>query len=297
VYSKRPTSWLDSQGGQLKRHTGGFAGNDLIPSFVATFDFGKMSTNRWGMRDQDYELRPPPGAFRIAVLGPSNVMGWGVGDGETFEALVESRLNREWAGTGFSKYEILNFGVPGYDPPHQLVALEKALTFSPNAVFYVATGREISRAVSRLAAVVQNRIEIPYSELKEIVAKAGLAADMDDATARRRLEPFRRDILSAVYRRVVDVSRAHGIVPVWIFLPQVREGTWQEETPETVRLAEDAGFIIVNLTDVYKGEDLAAIRLAEWDQHPNARAHQLIAARIYKALEENRDTIFRTARP
>ena len=76
-----------------------------------------------------------------------------------------------------------------------------------------------------------------------------------------------------MYRRVVDVSRARGIVPVWIFLPQVREGTWQEETPETVRLAEDAGFIIVDLTDVYKGEDLAAIRLAEWDQHPNARAH------------------------
>ena len=47
------------------------------------------------MRDQDYERSPPPNTFRIALLGPSNVMGWGVGDGETFEALVEERLNRE----------------------------------------------------------------------------------------------------------------------------------------------------------------------------------------------------------
>jgi D-alanyl-lipoteichoic acid acyltransferase DltB (MBOAT superfamily) len=295
VYSKRPTSWLDAQGGQLKRHTGGFAGGDLIPSFVATFDFGKMSTNRWGMRDQDYEVSPPPGAFRIAVLGPSNVMGWGVSDGETFEALVELRLNREWADARFSKYEILNFGVPGYDPPQQLVALEKALTFSPNAVFYVATGREISRAALQIAGVVKNRVEIPYPELKEIAKKAHLEVHMDDATARRRLEPFRRDILSAVYGRIVDMSRARGVVPVWIFLPQVREGTWQDETPETVRLAEAAGFIVVDLSDVYKGEDLAAIRLAEWDQHPNARAHRLIAARIYDALQEKRDVIFRTA--
>ncbi len=59
MYSKRPKNWLDAQGGQLKRHTGGFAQTELIPSFVATSDFGKVSINRWGMRDQDYELKIP----------------------------------------------------------------------------------------------------------------------------------------------------------------------------------------------------------------------------------------------
>ncbi len=296
VYSKRPANWLDIESGQLKRHIGGFAQMELIPSFVASTNYGTLTINRWGMRDQEYELKPPAGAYRIALLGPSNVMGWGVGDGETFEALVETRLNRERAGAPFAKYEILNFGVPGYNPPQQLVALEKALTFSPDAVIYVATGREISRAAAYLVEVVQKRIDIPYPALKEAVSKAGLEADMDRATARRRLEPFRRDILSAVYGRIAEESRARGIVPVWIFLPQVREGTWQEETPETVRLAEAAGFIVVNLSDVYKGEDLATIRLAEWDEHPNARAHRLIAARIYEALQEKRDAIFRTAK-
>jgi hypothetical protein len=247
------------------------------------------------MRDQDYHLKPAPGTYRMAILGPSNVMGWGVGDGETFEALVEARLNREKAGKPFAKYEILNFGVPGYDPPQQLVAFERAVTFGPNAVLYVATGREITRAARFLAGIAKGRIDIPYPALKDIVARAGLDPEMDGATAARRLEPFRRDILAAVYGQIAQQSRARGIVPVWIFLPQVREGTWQEETPETVRLAETAGFIVVNLSDVYKGEDLTAIRLAEWDEHPNARAHQLIAARIYDALKEKRDVIFGTA--
>jgi D-alanyl-lipoteichoic acid acyltransferase DltB (MBOAT superfamily) len=294
VYSKRPKNWLDVESGQLKRHIGGFAQTELIPSFVASSDYGAISTNRWGMRDRDYELKPSPGAHRIAILGPSNVMGWGVGDGETFEALVEARLNRERAGAPFAAYEILNFGVPGYQPPQQLVAFEKALTFGPHAVFYVATGRELSRAAAYLVEVVQKRIDIPYPALKEAVSKAGLEANMDEATAQRRLEPFRREILAAVYGRIVAESRARGIVPVWIFLPQVREGAWQEETPETVRLAEAAGFVVVNLADLYKGEDLAAIRLAEWDEHPNVRGHRLIAARLYEALQHKRDVIFRT---
>jgi hypothetical protein len=292
VYSKRPRNWLDTQGGQLKRHIDGFGQTDLIPSFVATFDFGRITTNRWGMRDQDYELTPAPGTFRVAVLGASSVMGWGVGDGETFEALVEARLNREQAGAPFARYELLNFGNPGYQPPQLLVALEKALAFRPNAVFYVATAREPSRAAWYLVEVVQKRIAIPYPELNEIVAKAGLTAEMDEATALRRLEPFRADLLSAVYRRIVATARANGSVPVWVFQPQVREGAWQAETPEMVRLAEAAGFVIVSLEDVYKGEDVAAIRLAEWDEHPNARAHRLMATRLYELLQAKRDLVF-----
>jgi hypothetical protein len=143
--------------------------------------------------------------------------------------------------------------------------------------------------------VVQKRIAIPYPELKEIAAKAGLTPDMDEATAVRRLEPFQAEILSAVYRRVVETSRARGIVPIWVFQPQVREGPWQAETPVMQRLAEEAGFVIVSLADVYKGEDVAAIRLAEWDEHPNARGHRLMADLLYELLQSKQDLVFRTA--
>jgi D-alanyl-lipoteichoic acid acyltransferase DltB (MBOAT superfamily) len=292
VYAKRPANWLDIESGALKRHTGGFAQGDLIPSFVASTNYGTVTINRWGMRDRDYELQPPPGVFRIALLGPSNVMGWGVGDGETFEALLEDRLNLDRAAAQPAKYEILNFGVPGYQPPQQLVALEKAFAFHPDAVFYVATGRELSRASRYMVEVVQKRIANPYPFLSEIVAKAGLTAEIDEASALRRLAPFRDEILAAVYRHIVEECRARGRVAVWIFLPQVREGAWQEETPDMLRIAAEAGFVIVDLADVYRGEDPAAVRLAEWDEHPNARGHRLIAERLYAALQDQRASIF-----
>jgi hypothetical protein len=295
VYTKKPANWLDVQNAGLKRFTGDFAQTELVPSFVSQTPYGTLSVNRWGMRDQDHELIPPANTYRIALLGASSVMGWGVGDGETFEALVESRLNAGRATLADTSYEMLNFGVPGYQPPQQLTALDKALTFSPNAVIYVATGRELSRAMSYLVEVVHKKIEIPYEPLRDIVRKAGLDPSMDEATSLRRLEPFSIEILSSTYRRIVEQAQAHGAVAVFVFLPQVREGTWQEETPETLRIAESAGFATIDMSDVYKGQDIATIRLAEWDDHPNRRGHQLIASRLYDELQKKRETILKPA--
>jgi hypothetical protein len=292
VYSKRPANWLDVEGGSLKRHVGGFAQVELIPSFVATTNYGSISINRWGMRDQDYELKPPAVALRMAVLGPSNVMGWGVSDGHTFEALLERRLNEERAGKPFTKYEILNFGVPGYNPPQQLVALERALVFQPNVVLYVATGREPSRAAHYLAEVVGKNIDIPYPALREIAAKAALAPGMDETTARRRIAPFQSEVLAAVYGGIVERCRISGCFPILVYLPQVTDGPWQEETPEMLRIAEAAGFRIVNLAQIYKNTDRASLRLAEWDEHPNARAHELIAQRLYEELQKSGEVLF-----
>ena len=295
VYTKKPANWLDVQNAGLKRFTGDFAQTELVPSFVSQTPYGTLSVNRWGMRDQDHELIPPANTYRIAMLGASSVMGWGVGDGETFEALVESRLNRERPSVADTSYEMLNFAVPGYQPPQQLTALDKALTFSPNAVIYVATGRELSRAMSYLVEVVRKKIEIPYEPLRDIVRKAGLDPSMDEATSLRRLEPFSIEILSSTYRQIVEQTRAHDAVAVFVFLPQVREGTWQEETSETLRVAESAGFVVIDMADVYKGQDIAAIRLAEWDDHPNRRGHQLIASRLYDELQKKRETILQSA--
>ena len=39
-------------------------------------------------------------------------------------------------------FELLNFGVPGYQPPQQIVNFERAMRLQPNVLFYVRTGRE-----------------------------------------------------------------------------------------------------------------------------------------------------------
>jgi hypothetical protein len=292
VYMKKPSKWFDVAGAGLVRYTTGFAQVEFIPSISVPTYYGMLSINRWGMRDQDYEPYPAPDTYRIALLGASSVMGWGAADGQTFEALLESRLNREWAGQTYAKYEILNFAFPGYEPPQQLVMFEKALTFKPQAVFYVAGGYELKRAARYLIEVLQKGITIPYAPLRAIMEKAGLEAQTEETEAHRRLRPFQGEILAWIYQHIVDECHARGIRPVWVFIPQVREGIWGEETPEMLQIAKTAGFIIVNLADVFKNQDLTLFRLAEWDQHPNTRGYQLIADQLYAALQAKRDIIF-----
>jgi hypothetical protein len=81
---------------------------ELVPSTSIYFHGEKLSINRWGMRDRDYEKIPAPNTYRIALTGPSFVMGYGVADEEDFDWLLEDRLNRENAGGQYAKYEILN---------------------------------------------------------------------------------------------------------------------------------------------------------------------------------------------
>ena len=34
-------------------------------------------------------------------------------------------------------------------------------------------------------------------------------------------------------------------------------------------IASEAGFVVLNLARVYNNADIAAVRLVEWDDHPN----------------------------
>lgn len=296
VYSKRPTSWLAVDFTGLKRFTDGFAQYELVSSSVSPSQYGAITTNRHGMRDRDYAATRAPGTLRIAVLGASSVMGWGVADDDTFEALLEARLAREPLATGFERVELLNFGVPGYQPPQQLANFERALALQPNALFYVATGREQGRSAAYMAEVVRKRVPIPNAELKALVEQAGVDPSMDEADMLRRLEPLSERILEVVYRTIADRARAKGVAPVWVFLPQLSEGTWQRETPQAQRLAQLAGFEIVGLDGVFPAAEYEKLRLAEWDEHPNTLAHRRIADRLYAEIGA-RPGMFRSAAP
>ena len=60
VYMNKPLEWLDVQSTGLVRFTGDFLQRELVPSRVATDNFSTVSTNRWGMRDQEYDQDPRP---------------------------------------------------------------------------------------------------------------------------------------------------------------------------------------------------------------------------------------------
>src|SRR4030095_7915628 len=81
---------------------------DLAPSVSTILEGAAISSNRFGMRDREYDTIKPPNTYRIVLLGGSHDQGNGVKENETYENVVEDRLNRELPNSHYSRYEILN---------------------------------------------------------------------------------------------------------------------------------------------------------------------------------------------
>jgi hypothetical protein len=293
VYQGWPLDWSRLEDTGALRLTGDFLKQELVPETVIHFRNATLSVNRWGMRDQDYEKQPPEGTTRIALVGSSHVMGYGVNDDETFDAVLESRLAREPIGNPTARYEVLNFSVDGYGPLQELVALEKkALPFKPDVVLYFTHPGALGRAAGYLEEMARNRIPIPYEPLRDIVARSGVTAQTGRHDGMRLLSSFGGEALGWAYRRFVQQCREHGAIPVWIYLPTAGEKPDERLLAEQTRLAEEAGFVFLNLRRCYEGHDPRTIWFGEWDQHPNAFGHRLIAEELDRLLRENASDLF-----
>jgi hypothetical protein len=85
---------------------------DLRPNLEVKFQRAQVQTNSCGMRDLERSIQKPEGIYRIGLFGDSFAFGWGVQREESFASVLEDTLNALSNGT--PRFEVLNFGVPGY---------------------------------------------------------------------------------------------------------------------------------------------------------------------------------------
>jgi hypothetical protein len=283
-YARRPPEWgatITDVG--LATPTHDFQRYELKPSAAVRFKGAVLHTNRWGMHDKDYSLEPPPKTFRVALLGASHAMGTGVDREGTFEAILERRLNEENDGGTYQSIEILNFAVWGYRPVQQIEVLnEKVLPFRPNAMLYVEHPGDNRRLIVNLGEAVREGIELPYPYLRQLVAKAGIDRTTPLPKMRRRLEPYVDDIVLWLYRDLVRTCKDHEILPVYVSLPVVHS----EHEPPNLQPAREAGFTIIDLKGVYAGHTWYKLILSQWDSHPNAEGHRIVAERLYREIHD-----------
>jgi hypothetical protein len=220
-------------------------------------------------------------------------MGSGVEQNESFEALLEERLNRENAAedTG-TRYEVLNFGVAGYSPFHVLSQLKrKVFAFEPEAVLYLGHASDLDRASTRWATMVQRGIAPQDPYLTALLRQTGLRRDTKPNEARRRIRAYTDELLGWVYRQIVDDCRHRQIVPVFVYMETVTEPlqAWRAaDRASVLALARDAGFLVLDLTGAYEGRPPADLWIRENDGHPNVLGNRLIAERLYALVQTRR---------
>jgi hypothetical protein len=286
LYQNRPPDWQQTliEAG-VAREVGGLARYELLPSAVGRFKGAELRTNRWGMHDKEYELEPAMGCRRIAVLGASHTMGSGVATGDTFEAVLEARLNESPPGD-VACVEVLNFAVYGYNPVVQIEVLTRRVApFSPTAILYVAHPGDGRRLANLLVQLVREGHRAGYPELDQIIEATGVTSESPQRLVEQRLLARQDELLASVYRELARACLERSIHPGYVLLPMVPEEQ-EPGTPSQLAIAAAAGFDVIDLSDVYEGSDRESLWVAEWDAHPNARGHALVGSRLYRHLHE-----------
>lgn len=268
------------------------------------FEGTRVSTNHRGFITPESQIPKPEGTVRVVGLGDSVMFGWKMPRGKEYLAVLERRLEqrqpqRDW--------EFVNMAVPGYNTVMEVAAFRrKALDLEPDLVIVGLTRNDLS-----LPNFIRERrvyfswrqsflVDFVRQRLEGRPRRDGLQpAPLEDDAANFLGDPGR---VPAEYRAMVgmpgfdsaltelrDLARRYdfGVIFVTLF------GTL--ETNPLLDRARDHGFetvaVIPHIWDYrnrHGGKSLPELGLYVdvTDDHPSAKAHEMIAQALVEILED-----------
>jgi hypothetical protein len=301
--SGRPEGWIGfKEAGVIRYLDDDFLQFELKPGFRRTLCGQPFVTNSFGMHDGEVTLEKPEGTFRIAVLGASMDMGWGVRHEDTYANRLQDWLDTIGSGPGSvrpRRFEVLNFAVAAYSPLQRFETLRRTgFAFRPDLVIYSATTLDFRLTEIHLLELLRNRVDLRYDFLKQAVAAAGITPG--DLSTDRKGELTHKDRLKAklqphywgLYDRTLAMlaaeCRSAGIPLVMVIIPRVGKADAPENRAEPVArlkaLAAHHAVTVFDLSDTFDRYDPATLEIAAWDDHPNARGHERLFAALAQAV-------------
>lgn len=246
----------------------------IRPSSRTSFLGQAFSTNRYGFRDAEYEIQKPEGTFRIAIIGPSYVMGWGVADNETLDYQLESLLS----DLSRTRIEVLNISLPAWSMAQEVFAIKAlAARFSPDLVLLSAHPYELVFVAERVLEAKRRAIPIPDLALAALVEQAGVNSASTPLDARLRMRTVEEEWHERVMQWALESSAAADarVAVLAVGLP----GPNAESTFRPVlRGAARTGIPVLDCLRVFRGLAFASVALSDTDGHPNGRGQALLAA-------------------
>jgi lysophospholipase L1-like esterase len=288
--AEQPEGW--SKGLKVfYRQRSDFMLTDIAPSVSTFLEGAPIRSNSLGMRDREYDKIKPPNTYRIVLLGASHEQGSGVKEDETYENVVEDRLNRELPNSHYSRYEILNMSVGMSGLFQRLLRLEEqGFQFEPDAVILAVGAADKEFLFRHLSRTLSLGIEPPpdYRQILERVThSAGIHGKMPVVMIERRLQPYFDELYEWAFQRFAQQCKQRGIHPLVIYRPAPLDfdGSEQAGRTEVIGLARAAGLEVLDLSPAFDSvADRSSLILAKWDHHTTARGHRLLADKLYEGL-------------
>lgn len=297
----KPVEWVRFQAANVSRPAlKDFLQFELIPGLDTVLYGRRFTINGRGMRDRDYTVTKPEGTFRIALLGSSIDMGWGVGNDETYENLLEDWLNDHARRRGIDRrFEVLNFAVAAYGPLQRYALLgRKVEAYAPDLVIYSATTLDARLLEIHLTGLLMRKVDPTYPFVRAAIADAGITEEdkrtgpdrqyVHKDAVKLKVRAHFWPILDATLAALAGECRSKDLPIVFLAIP--RAGRADEPDARAAAVARIAGIAarlavpLIDLTPTFDRADPAEVAVAPWDDHPNATGHRRIFLALAHAL-------------
>jgi hypothetical protein len=244
----------------------------LKPNLDLPFVRARVVTNSCGMRSPERPVAKPAGVYRIALLGDSFAFGWGVEQSKIFAQVLENNLNRIAAGS--RRFEVLNFGVPGYST-FQEVALfeERGLDFDPDAV---------------LVYFVQNDFGMPFF-IRDLSGNNGILSSVKFIQLGKRLlspDALNKQIADIGFHpnralaRLSEISAQYGLKTFVAINPR---SSWKRELNQLPVLKKEQGLRFIPLREglleyIRRNQIPEEALTLSYDPHPSELRHTILGS-------------------
>lgn len=243
-------------------------------------------------RDDDFRSEKLPGERRVACVGDSFTMGWGVPDvNDTFPGRIEAALAARFPG----KYDVQNYGQPGWTTGHESTLID-GLASGGAGVDHIILGYCLNDTDDLLEAGKWfNREHAPRVPL--IPPTFSFLADhlwfhwklADDPQVKNYFvwanegydDPAIFGRQTDRFRHIAETCRKARIRLDVVVFPLFN--VWGDDYPlhdAHEKLAQAwsvLGVKTIDLREAYKGIPGSELVANRYDAHPNTRAHEIAA--------------------
>jgi len=273
--------------GALDMHDG-LITKTLKPNLDLQYRGARFQTNDLGLRDRPTTQERPSNTLRMVLLGGSIEMGSGVTMDETYENVVEDKLQSETSLNSFRKIEILNFGIPKLHLPQHIARVDQIIPeLDPQVVIYTCHSHEIERAMASLFRAYKAGKKIEYEYITDLFEELDLSKSVDETAFNRAMLPEMPNLIEWGLTHIKQQVESMGAIPVWMFVPSLDGKVDHEEDKELIQMAERLGFYILDLRGFSGSRSQEELIIGLWNRHPNALGHKLLAKKMYAEMIAN----------
>lgn len=271
---------------------------ELVPNVKS----GQISINSVGFRGRECPLVKPENTFRIVMLGDSETFSYMLKEEEALPAQLETILNKNSLKL---HYEVLNFGVEGYNTFQELEMLKtKGLKYSPDLVIlnYVFNDPEPGEYYFNKTFLMRHSALVRYftyrikkALIRRERKKLGVGTRTDHYLYLHQPKYFSR--VTEAILEMTEISKKLGTKLVVVIFPESSLGVmdfkdnypyWQLH--ELVKGINSGNIIFIDLIEEFNRLNLTpqdvSINYQYNESHKNPRALSISASYIYNLLRD-----------